>query len=83
MGSRIGIRWGASVGIPARTAGRKKEGQPTWTTLTDAHSNVIERQPVQIVAEATHSDWQENVISRGGDPSGWGPLPYYYFVRTD
>ena len=51
--------------------------------IVDPLGNTHEPQPIFIILEATHEEWEQDVIRQGGDPTGFPPSPYYYEGSID
>ena len=50
---------------------------------TNTQNERIPPQPILILREATHEQWEASVRENGGEPDGYGPYAYYYEIHTD
>jgi hypothetical protein len=52
-------------------------------SITDEFGVSRPPQPVFIVREATHEEWDRCIRASGGNPDGFSPAPFYYEIHTD
>jgi hypothetical protein len=58
-------------------------GSVFYSRVNDSHGLLSQEvQPLYVVREATHAEWEAGIRADGGIP--WGPVtPFYYEISTD